>query len=135
MFLLSGCTNKSSLVNIHIKHKQYRIIWRTNCYPFLNWLAFSSLWIFGASRKNLLKQFVKNLWNTISEETFATSGLNHILHYFAGNSDLHNGVEFGWLYTLAETSRQPYTHMEYAEDNITIYKIQVLKLLERLRQP
>ena len=44
---------------------------------------------------------------------------------FPGNSDLHNGVEFGWLYTLAETSRQPYTHVEYAEDNVTIYKIQV----------
>ena len=45
---------------------------------------------------------------------------------FAGNSDLHNGVEYGWLYTLAETSHQPYTHVQYAEDNITLYKIQVI---------
>ena len=24
---------------------------------------------------------------------------------YLGNSDLHNGVEFGWLYTLSVTSR------------------------------
>jgi len=46
------------------------------------------------------------------------------IFYSIGNSDLHNGVEYGWLYTLAETSHQPYTHVQYAEDNITLYKIQ-----------
>ena len=44
---------------------------------------------------------------------------------FEGNSDLHNGVEFGWLYTLSVTSRQPFTHILYAEDNKTIYRIEV----------
>ena len=44
----------------------------------------------------------------------------------SGNSDLHNGVEFGWLYTLSVTSRQPYSYeIQYAEDNRTIYKIEV----------
>ena len=46
--------------------------------------------------------------------------------YFPGNSDLHNGVEFGWLYTLSVQSRQPYTHIQFAEDNKTIYKIEVI---------
>ena len=44
----------------------------------------------------------------------------------SGNSDLHNGVEFGWLYTLSVTSRQPYSYeIQHTEDNRTIYKIEV----------
>ena len=47
----------------------------------------------------------------------------------SGNSDLHNGIEFGWLYTLSRTSQCPYTHVQYLEDNVTIYKIEVLQTL------
>ena len=47
----------------------------------------------------------------------------------SGNSDLHNGVEFGWLYTLSVTSRQPYSYeIQHTEDNRTIYKIEVKHL-------
>ncbi len=30
--------------------------------------------------------------------------------YSIGNSDLTNGIKYGWLYRLAETIEQPYTH-------------------------
>ena len=44
----------------------------------------------------------------------------------SGNSDLHNGVEFGWLYTLSVTSHQPYSYeIQHTDDNRTIYKIEV----------
>ena len=47
----------------------------------------------------------------------------------SGNSDLHNGVEFGWLYTLSVTSRQPYSYeIQHTDDNRTIYKIEVKHL-------
>ena len=42
---------------------------------------------------------------------------------------MHNGIEFGWLYTLSRTSQCPYTHVQYLEDNVTIYKIEVLQTL------
>ena len=37
-----------------------------------------------------------------------------IHRYSIGNSDLMNGVIYGWLYRLAETIEKPYTqHVEY----------------------
>ncbi|TRY72267.1 hypothetical protein TCAL_03114, partial [Tigriopus californicus] len=42
--------------------------------------------------------------------------------YSIGNSDLMNGITYGWLYSLANMSRQPYTqYVEYDQnDNNTI---------------
>ena len=63
-------------------------------------------------------------WN-LEKQTFCTNISCLISAFIEGNSDLHNGVEFGWLYTLSVTSRTPYTHILYAEDNKTIFKIEV----------
>ena len=56
---------------------------------------------------------------------------NHIYHfnyrYSIGNSDLINGIEYGWLYTLANISQQPYTQtVSFNEDNETISNIEFL---------
>jgi hypothetical protein len=46
--------------------------------------------------------------------------------YSIGNSDLINGLEYGWLYTLAKISKQPYTQLVlFKEDNRTITKIEL----------
>lgn len=46
------------------------------------------------------------------------------LYNHPGNSDLNNGVEFGWLSTLAKMTNTPYTQQfEYAADNTTILTI------------
>ena len=46
--------------------------------------------------------------------------------YSIGNSDLINGLEYGWLYSLARISKQPYSQMVFfKEDNRTITKIEL----------
>ena len=46
--------------------------------------------------------------------------------YSIGNSDLINGLEYGWLYSLARISKQPYTQLVlFKEDNRTITKIEL----------
>ena len=47
--------------------------------------------------------------------------------YSIGNSDLINGIEYGWLYTLANISQQPYTQtVSFNEDNETISNIEFM---------
>ena len=46
--------------------------------------------------------------------------------YSIGNSDLINGLEYGWLYSLARITKQPYTQLVlFKEDNRTITKIEL----------
>lgn len=46
--------------------------------------------------------------------------------YSIGNSDLINGIEYGWLYSLARISKQPYTQLVlFKADNRTITKIEL----------
>ncbi|XP_040563458.1 potassium voltage-gated channel protein eag isoform X2 [Lepeophtheirus salmonis] len=46
--------------------------------------------------------------------------------YSIGNSDLMNGIEYGWLYTLANITKQPYTqNIKYGTDNYTIDDIEL----------
>ena len=52
--------------------------------------------------------------------------VNHF-RYSIGNSDLINGIEYGWLYTLANISQQPYTQtVSFNEDNETISNIEFM---------
>ena len=52
--------------------------------------------------------------------------LHFFKRYSIGNSDLINGLEYGWLYTLARISKQPYTQLVlFKEDNRTITKIEL----------
>ncbi len=55
---------------------------------------------------------------------FYDSNFNY--RYSIGNSDLINGLEYGWLYSLARISKQPYTQLVlFKEDNKTITKIEL----------
>ena len=40
--------------------------------------------------------------------------------YSIGNSDLINGIEYGWLYTLSKQTKHPYTMVQKFEGNNTI---------------
>ena len=52
--------------------------------------------------------------------------------YSIGNSDLINGIEYGWLYSLANMNKQPYTQrIVYERDNFTIAHVELLDGPER----
>ena len=50
----------------------------------------------------------------------------YLSRYSIGNSDLINGLEYGWLFRLARISKTPYTQLVlFKEDNRTITKIEL----------
>ena len=50
----------------------------------------------------------------------------NLSRYSIGNSDLINGLEYGWLYSLARITKQPYTQLVlFKQDNQTITKIEL----------
>ena len=52
--------------------------------------------------------------------------LIYLSRYSIGNSDLINGLEYGWLFRLARISKTPYTQLVlFKEDNRTITKIEL----------
>ena len=50
-----------------------------------------------------------------------------MFRYSIGNSDLHNGLTFGWLYKLSKVIQQPYTqYVEYDKsDNTSVILFEV----------
>ncbi len=62
-----------------------------------------------------------------AERNFEDQYYSCIIRYSIGNSDLINGIEYGWLYTLANISQQPYTQtVSFNEDNETISNIEFM---------
>jgi hypothetical protein len=50
----------------------------------------------------------------------------------SGNSDLNNGLEFGWLYSLSVMTKQPYRQqILYSQDNTTV--IDVIFTVRKIR--
>ena len=71
------------------------------------------------------KNALKSLFFFIKKKT-KIKYLNLIFRFSIGNSDLINGLEYGWLYTLARITKQPYTQLIiFEEDNRTIAKIEL----------
>jgi hypothetical protein len=50
--------------------------------------------------------------------------IKKIFVFFVGNSDLNNGLEFGWLYSLSVMTKQPYRQqILYSQDNTTVIDV------------
>ena len=49
-----------------------------------------------------------------------------LYRYSIGNTDLRNGLEYGWLYTLSRINRKPYTQKFIRGENNTISGIELL---------
>ena len=48
-----------------------------------------------------------------------------VSRYSIGNSDLINGIEYGWLYTLSKITNTPYTMVEKFSPNNTIIDVEL----------
>ena len=67
-----------------------------------------------------------NIEKDVSHLIYLICQFTFFKRYSIGNSDLINGLEYGWLYTLARISKQPYTQLVlFKEDNRTITKIEL----------
>ena len=81
--------------------------------------------IFRSSMAELAARRLLDFWPCKCKQT---SSLRSPIssRYSIGNSDLINGLEYGWLYSLARISKQPYTQLVlFKEDNRTITKIEL----------